>query len=157
MTPYNPAVFTPPSPTQVITADITSPQWRWTAGTTWRLTSSAFFGTTAPGTFKITNYSNGYYWGPGAAPLGSEVGNFTVMGSITPEGNVLFSLLADGTPNNLAGQITGDASSGIMVPSFRPSPAAPCRSTRWAKPMPRTSRSTALPPIASTSVATARC
>ena len=37
------------------------------------------------------------------------------MGSITPEGNVLFSLLADGTPNNLAGQITGDASSGIMV------------------------------------------
>ena len=115
MTPYNPAVFTPPSPTQVITADITSPQWRWTAGTTWRLTSSAFFGTTAPGTFKITNYSNGYYWGPGAAPLGSEVGNFTVMGSITPEGNVLFSLLADGTPNNLAGQITGDASSGIMV------------------------------------------
>ncbi len=37
MTPYNPAVFTPPSPSQVVTADITSPQWRWTAGTTWRL------------------------------------------------------------------------------------------------------------------------
>lgn len=115
MTPYNPAVFTPPSPTQVVTADITSPQWRWTAGTTWRLTSSSFFGTTAPGTFKITNYSNGYYWGPGAAPEGSAIGNFTVMGSITPEGNVLFSLLSDGVPNNLAGQITGDATSGIMV------------------------------------------
>ncbi|TAJ90419.1 autotransporter domain-containing protein [Reyranella sp.] len=115
MTPYNPAVFTPPSPSQVVTADITSPQWRWTAGTTWRLASSTLFGTSTPGTFKITNYSNGYYWGLGAAPQGSTVGNFTVMGSMTPEGNVLFSLLSDGVPNNLSGQITGDASSGIMV------------------------------------------
>jgi len=115
MTPYNPAVFTPPSPSQVVTADVTSPQWRWTAGTTWRLSSSTLFGTSTPGTFKITNYSNGYYWGLGAAPQGSTVGNFTVMGSMTPEGNVLFSLLSDGVPNNLSGQITGDASSGIMV------------------------------------------
>ncbi len=115
MTPYNPAVFTPPSPSQVVTADITSPQWRWTAGTTWRLASSTLFGTSAPGTFKITNYSNGYYWGLGAAPQGSTVGNFTVLGSMTPEGNVLFSLLSDGVPNNLSGQIAGDASSGIMV------------------------------------------
>lgn len=115
MTPYNPAVFTPPSPSQVVTADITSPQWRWTAGTTWRLASSTLFGTSAPGTFKITNYSNGYYWGLGAAPQGSTVGNFTVLGSMTPEGNVLFSLLSDGVPNSLSGQITGDASSGIMV------------------------------------------
>jgi autotransporter-associated beta strand protein len=115
MTPYNPAVFTPPSPSQVVTADITSPQWRWTAGTTWQLASSTLFGTSAPGTFKITNYSNGYYWGLGAAPQGSTVGNFTVLGSMTPEGNVLFSLLSDGVPNSLSGQITGDASSGIMV------------------------------------------
>ncbi len=115
MTPYNPAVFTPPSPTQVVTADITSPQWRWTAGTTWQLSSSTLFGTSTPGTFKITNYSNGYYWGLGAAPQGSTVGNFTVLGSMTPEGNVLFSLLSDGVPNSLSGQITGDASSGIMV------------------------------------------
>lgn len=115
MTPYNPAVFTPPSPTQVVTADITSPQWRWTAGTTWQVTSSTLFGTSTPGTFKITNYSNGYYWGLGAAPQGSAVGNFTVLGSMTPEGNVLFSLLSDGVPKNLSGQITGDASSGIMV------------------------------------------
>ncbi len=34
---------------------------------------------------------------------------------MTPEGNVLFSLLSDGVPNNLSGQITGDAGSGIMV------------------------------------------
>ena len=36
MTPYNPAVFTPPSPSQSCRPNVTSPQWRWTAGTTWR-------------------------------------------------------------------------------------------------------------------------
>ena len=73
MAPYNPAIFTPPSPTQNVVANITSPQWNFTAGTTWRLSSPALFGTTAPGTFKITNYNNGYYWGLGAAPLASTV------------------------------------------------------------------------------------
>ena len=116
MTPYNPAVFTPPSPTQYVTADITSPEWRWTAGTTWQVTSPTVFGTATPGTFKITNYSNGYYWGVGAAPLDSTVGNYTVLGSMTPEGNVLFSLLFGGTSlESLSGQITGDATTGNMV------------------------------------------
>jgi hypothetical protein len=50
-----------------------------TAGTTWRIASQTLFGTDQPGTFKITNYNNGYYWGLGAAPLGSAVGNFTVL------------------------------------------------------------------------------
>ena len=116
MTPYNPVIFTPPSPTQYVTTDITSPQWRWTAGTTWRVSSQALFGTAAPGTFKISDYSNGYYWGVGAAPQDSTVGNFTVLGSMTPEGNVLFSfLLEGGSLNSLSGQITGDATTGAMV------------------------------------------
>ncbi len=116
MAPYNPAVFTPPSPTLYVPADITSPEWRWTAGTTWKVTSPTVFGTAAPGTFKITNYSNGYYWGVGAAPLDSATGNFTVLGSMTPEGNVLFSLLFGGTSlESLSGQITGDATTGNMV------------------------------------------
>lgn len=116
MTPYNPAVFTPPSPTQYVTADVTSPEWRWTAGTTWQVTSPTVFGTATPGTFKITNYSNGYYWGVGAAPLDSTVGNYTVLGSMTPEGNVLFSLLFGAESlESLSGQITGDATTGNMV------------------------------------------
>ncbi|MDP1750301.1 MAG: hypothetical protein Q8L22_12650, partial [Reyranella sp.] len=116
MAPYNPAVFTPPSPTQYVTANVTSPQWRWTAGTTWRVASQTLFGTAAPGTFKITDYSNGYYWGIGAAPQGSTIGNFTVLGSMTPEGNVLFSFLLGGDSlSSLSGQITGDATTGAMV------------------------------------------
>ncbi len=116
MAPYNPAVFTPPPPTQYVTADVTSPQWRWTAGTTWRVTSPTLFGTATPGTFKITDYSNGYYWGVGAAPQGSTVGNYTVLGSMTPEGNVLFSFLLGGDSlSSLSGQITGDATTGAMA------------------------------------------
>ena len=116
MAPYNPAVFTPPSPTQYVTANVTSPEWRWTSGTTWRVTSQTLFGSATPGTFKITDYSNGYYWGVGAAPQGSTVGNFTVLGSMTPEGNVLFSFLLGGDSlSSLSGQITGDATTGAMV------------------------------------------
>ena len=115
MTPYNPAVFTPPPPSQVVTGDLTSPQWRWTAGTTWRISSPTLFGTSAPGTFKISNYNSGYYWGLGAAPPGSTVGNFTMLGSITPEGNVLFSMLSNGVLTSLSGQIIGDPTTGTMV------------------------------------------
>jgi hypothetical protein len=84
MAPYNPATFTPPPPTDVIHADITSPQWRWTASTTWSLVSQPIFSSTSPGTFKITNYNNGYFWGIGVGPQGSGVGNFTLLGSMTP-------------------------------------------------------------------------
>lgn len=115
MAPYNPAVFTPPSPTQYVSADVTSPEWRWTAGTTWQVSSPTVFGTATPGTFKLTGYSNGYYWGVGAAPLDSLVGNFTVLGSMTPEGNVLFNLLFGASFDSLSGQITGDATTGNMA------------------------------------------
>lgn len=115
MTPYNPNVFTPPPPSQYVTTNITSPEWRWTAGTTWQIRSQTLFGTSGLGTFKITDYSNGYYWGLGAAPLDSTSGNFTVMGSMTPEGNVLFGFLDDGVFTGLAGQITGEGASGAMV------------------------------------------
>jgi autotransporter-associated beta strand protein len=115
MAAYNPASFTPPPPTQVITADLLSPQWRWAKGTTWRLVSPDLFGTTNPGTFKISDYNSGYFWGQGVGPNGSPVGNFTQIGSITPEGNLLFSLLSDGALTNLTGQIAGDGASGAMV------------------------------------------
>jgi len=114
MAPYNPATFTPPPPTDVVYADVTSPQWRWTASTTWSLVSQPIFSSTSPGTFKITNYNNGYFWGIGVGPQGSGVGNFTLLGSMTPEGNVLFNTVADGTLVSLSGLITGDPATGTM-------------------------------------------
>ena len=115
MAPYDPATFTPPPSTDVIHADVTSPQWRWTASTTWSLVSQPIFGSTSPGTFKITNYNNGYFWGIGVGPQGSAVGNFTLLGSMTPEGNVLFNTLADGALTSVSGVITGDPSAASMA------------------------------------------
>jgi subtilase-type serine protease len=112
MAPYNPALFTPPAPSQVITADVLSPQWQWTKGTTWQLVSPALFGSSNPATFKIADYNSGYFWGQGAG----ATGNFTQIGSITPEGNVLFSFLdADSVLINLTGQIVGDGTTGTIV------------------------------------------
>lgn len=114
MLPYNPATFTPP-PAQVVPLDITSRQWAWTAGTTWSIVSPTLFGSNDAGTFKITDNVNGYFWGPGTGPVGSTGTNFTELGSITPEGNVLFAVSFNGVLQYLTGVITGDATTGRMV------------------------------------------
>ena len=111
MLPYDPATFTPP-PAQAVPSN-SSPQWAWTAGTPWRIVSPAAFGTAAPGTFIITNYKNGYFWGEGKGPSGGA--SFTLLGSITPEGKVLFNTLTNGQLTSLYGDVTGDASAALML------------------------------------------
>ena len=115
MLPYDPATFTPPA-SQPIPAN-SVPQWAWTAGTPWRIVSTNLFGTSAPGRFVITNYQNGYFWGAGIAPAGSAAANFTLLGSVTPEGNVLFNTLSRGTLSSLYGTAIGDASGAQMLVS----------------------------------------
>ncbi len=112
MTPYNPATFTPPAAT-AIPVSIAAPQWTWTAGTPWRIVSPTTFGTSAPGKFIITDYKNGYFWGQGVTPGGT--GTFTLLGSITPEGKVLFNSITAGTLSSLYGDFTGDANAAQMV------------------------------------------
>lgn len=113
MLPYNPANFTPP-PATTIPVSLSAPQWKWTAGTRWRIVSETVFGTTVPGKLIITNYKNGYFWGQGIGP-GPESQPFTFLGSITPEGNVLFSVLDEGSLSELNGQLLGDPSAAEMV------------------------------------------
>ncbi|MBR0958461.1 autotransporter outer membrane beta-barrel domain-containing protein [Bradyrhizobium japonicum] len=115
MLPYDPATFTPPASQPVPANSV--PQWAWTSGTPWRITSNALFGTSAPGRFVITNYQNGYFWGAGVAPAGSSAANFTLLGSVTPEGNVLFNTLSRGTLASLYGTASGDASGAQMLVS----------------------------------------
>ncbi|MCP3474411.1 autotransporter outer membrane beta-barrel domain-containing protein [Bradyrhizobium sp. CCGUVB1N3] len=114
MLPYDPATFTPP-PSQAVPAN-SVPQWAWTAGTPWRIVSPTLFGTSAPGRFVITNYQNGYFWGAGFAPAGGAA-SFTLLGSVTPEGNVLFNTLSRGTLTSLYGAASGDASGSQMLVS----------------------------------------
>ncbi|WP_245323644.1 autotransporter outer membrane beta-barrel domain-containing protein [Bradyrhizobium stylosanthis] len=115
MLPYDPATFTPPA-SQAIPAN-SVPQWAWTSGTPWRIVSPTLFGSSAPGRFVITNYQNGYFWGAGVAPAGSSTANFTLLGSVTPEGNVLFNTLSKGTLSSLYGAAGGDASGAQMLVS----------------------------------------
>jgi outer membrane autotransporter protein len=115
MLPYDPATFTPPASQPVPANSV--PQWAWMPGTPWRITSNSLFGTSAPGRFVITNYQNGYFWGAGVAPAGSSAANFTLLGSVTPEGNVLFNTLSRGTLASLYGSASGDASGAQMLVS----------------------------------------
>ena len=112
MLPYDPATFTPPPPAPVPANSV--PQWTWTAGTPWRIVSPAMFGTTSPGRFVITNYQNGISGARGVGPSG----NFTLLGSVTPEGKVLFNSLSHGNLTSLYGtDETGDASGSQMLVS----------------------------------------
>lgn len=114
MLPYDPNTFTPPDP--LPNSIFVSTQWAWTENTTWTLQDDDLFGMGGSGTFSITNYRNGYFWGSGSGPAGTPGESFTQLGSITPEGNVLFNLF-DSSANlvSLTGQITGGPNDGAMV------------------------------------------
>ena len=113
MAKYDPDTFVPPS--LFPDGTLLSPEWNWTDGSTWRLQSDDLFGPGGSGTFTITNYRNGYFWGPGTGPADSTASTYTQIGSITPEGNVLFNVLIGGTLTSLAGQITGTGLTGQMA------------------------------------------
>lgn len=113
MAKYDPNTFVPPS--LFPDSTLLSQEWKWTEGSTWRLQSNDLFGPSGFGTFTITNYRNGYFWGPGTGPSATPAATYTQIGSITPEGNVLFNVLIGGTLTSLAGQITGTGLTGQMV------------------------------------------
>jgi len=110
MLPYDPDTFTPPQ-AQVVPSNL-SPQWAWSEGTPWRIVSPEAFGTAEPGTFIITGYKSGYFWGEGLRPDGTS---FTLLGSITPEGRVLFNTLTESELSSLYGGIEGGASDAQML------------------------------------------
>ncbi len=93
-------------------------EWDWMLGTDWGFENAGLFGEGETGTFHIEGTRNGYFWGSGSGPLGSAGEEFTLIGSATPEGNLLFSFLTGGaeqTLTSLTGQIIGDAGNGRML------------------------------------------
>ncbi len=113
MTSYDPATFTPPQAQQVDSNE--SPNWKWTAGTPWRMTSPGLFGSAGQGNLVITNYDGGYFWGVAVAPGGASAGVFTVLGSITPEGRVLLNTISAGQLYSLYGGIVGSPAEAAML------------------------------------------
>lgn len=101
-----------------IESSLRSEEWDWMPGTSWSLQNADLFGEGGTGFFQIDDYRNGYFWGSGTGPEGSAAEEFTLLGSATPEGNILFNVLSNGVLTSLAGQITGDAADGQMALRF---------------------------------------
>ena len=114
MAPYEGS--TVPPTTLPTNQTLISEEWQWMEGTTWSLINLDLFDTAASGTFSVTDYVNGYFWGHGTGPTGGSIDQFSFLGSATPEGNILLSVMdsADFAVTSLTGLITGDATNGSM-------------------------------------------
>ena len=97
-TPTNPALL--------------STNWQWMQGTSWKLTDPNLFGSNGSGIFSISTYNSGYFYGAGT----STNSTFTLIGSATPEGNLILGIIdnASGVKTSLFGSIAGNASSASM-------------------------------------------
>jgi len=124
MSQLHTGVTPPPANTPGPGDGFLSTQWRWFQGSKWTLADSRLpGGPTAQ--FTITHYNNGYYWGsgttsgPGALPL-------NVLGSVTPEGNLLFVISVNGqSPITRSGQLTTAGSYGqVALRSYDGNPGA---------------------------------
>lgn len=93
-----------------------NPYYSWTSGTVWKIVDRSLFGTAAPGRFVVSNYNGGYFYGFGVGPKVNPI-TYTQLGSITPQGKVLFATMASGTQvlNASYGELTGSSGSGVMT------------------------------------------
>ena len=114
MTPYS-------GPNSAATAPIANPPsnanpyYSWTAGTAWKIVAPTLFGTTSPGRFNVSTYNGGYFYGYGVGPNANPI-SYTQIGSITPQGKVLFATMASGTQvlNASYGELTGSGGVAVM-------------------------------------------
>jgi len=115
MTPYSGPNSAAPAPIANPPSSF-NPYYSWVSGTAWKIVDPTLFGTLAPGRLVVSTYNGGYFSGFGIRPNGSTV-NFTHLGSITPEGMVLFATLAKdvSTLNTSYGQLTGSNGSGQVT------------------------------------------
>jgi len=85
-----------PGPPDGEQRDLRSGAYRWLLGTRWSMApierGPARPGALPDGGFTIHGYRNGYFWGPGASSSGRRP--FTVLGSVTPEGNLFFNAIS---------------------------------------------------------------
>jgi hypothetical protein len=120
------ADVTPPEPTAPpIDPSLMADEWRWLEGTHWAINDSALLGSSTGGVFQIDSFRNGYFWGSGT---GSQP--FNLLGSVTPEGNLLLMVSVDGaTPTTQTGQLRQTSSGGTMV--LRTYEGQPTAGTAW--------------------------
>ena len=114
--PYDPSTTTPPPATDYVTyPSVTSDNYSWIIGTTWKIQNSALFGTSDPGTLTFSGFNNGHLWGSGTGPSNSMVTSFTNLGSVTPTGNILLGFLHDTNMSAMWGTINTNAASPSVM------------------------------------------
>ena len=113
MVPYDGTNATPITSNPTTTAN---PAYSWTAGTVWKIVDPVLFGSTKPGRFTINSFSGGYFTGTGIGPDGKTI-TFSQLGSVTPEGKVLFATMKTGSVEIATsyGSITGSNTNASMV------------------------------------------
>jgi hypothetical protein len=82
-----PSAAAEPSPSSLPT----SQRWSWLLGSSWALADTELFGAPGVGVFQIEGFNNGYFWGQGVGSV-----PFSVVGSVTPEGNLFLVLTPRG-------------------------------------------------------------
>jgi hypothetical protein len=114
VTPPDPS-STPESPSSL------SNNWTWLQGSQWTISDSALLGTASAGVFEIDRFSGGYFWG-----TGTSTQPFNVMGSVTPEGNLLLLVSVNGAQAVAQTGVLQQTSTGgqMTLRSYEGQPAA---------------------------------
>ncbi len=109
MAPYSGSDYPQDTPTDPA---LLSTNWEWMQGTSWKFNDAALCGSNGSGLFSVSTYNSGYFYGSGT----SANGDFTLIGSATPEGNLILGLIdnASGVKTSLFGAIAGNNSSASM-------------------------------------------
>jgi len=100
---------------EVIFVDKTPSVNRWIQRTNWTLSSAELFGRRGVGQFRIRHYEQGFFWGVGQGPFGSSTPRFTLIGSVTPNGHVLFNTVSRGKVHSFAGDLYGSRRRAHMI------------------------------------------
>jgi hypothetical protein len=92
--------------------ELFSERWQWLEGTQWAITDKTLFGSKKAGIFTISEFHSGYFWGSGT----SGKKPFNVLGSVTPEGNLLLVVSVNGAqPEARTGMLEKTPNGGVMT------------------------------------------
>lgn len=101
-----------PAPIDPPPVSSASDAWQWVQGTDWVISDVAAVGEERrPGVFRIEDFEGGYFWGSGTSET-----PFNVLGSVTPQGNVMLLISQpDASPAEWTGVIEQTSDDGGVM------------------------------------------
>jgi len=120
-----PGATAPEANSPLLDTNFLSDEWRWLEGSHWAIRDTAMFGSASEGVFSIDGYRNGYFWGSGTSTQ-----PFNVLGSTTPEGNLLLLVSVEGAPLAVRTGVIEQTSSGGQM-ALRTYEGEPAIGSAW--------------------------